>query len=459
LGEDLVLTVKRPTLLAKVKKVAKKEIKKEVVKKEVKEKKHEVKIELKEDSETLHGKDKKYSGTKISLDFKDADIKNILRLIAEVSGYNIVVDEDVKGTITLRLVDVPWDQALDLILESKNLGMLKVGNVMKIATAERIKNVEQATLSAKRTKEQLEDLVTVLIPVNYGVASAMAGQVSKVLTERGSYSVDDRTNNLIINDIPRAIEEAKKLVKSLDTPTPQVFIEAKIIQTNPSVVKEMGVSWSEGNIDVDDNKTRTGFGILDLPAAAGPGSGGTIGFSLIEGSNFFDITLTALEKDEKVKIISNPKIMCLDNKPAKIKQGVALPYLKLSEEGVTSTEFKDAVLELDVTPHITPDKSVYMQVKVKKDQKSAQTGAGGEPGIDVREAQTECLINNGDTVVIGGIYETTITNSVSGVPFFSKVPGLGYFFRNTRDEEVITELLIFIVPKVVELKTSYELES
>ncbi|MDY6862276.1 MAG: type IV pilus secretin PilQ, partial [Thermodesulfobacteriota bacterium] len=385
LGEDIVLTVKMPAILAEIKTGERVETK------EIEKVKSEEKAVLKGDVEIVTGKDKKYSGTKISLDFKEADIQNILRLIAEVSGYNIVLDEDVKGKITLRLVDVPWDQSLDLILETKALGMIKIGNVIKIAKAEKIKKAEEAALFAKRAKEKLEDLATELIPVNYATASAMSTQVSKILTERGTVSVDDRTNKLIISDISRAIEEAKKLVRSLDTPTPQVMIEAKIVQTNPSTVKEMGISWTEDNIDLDANKSRSSFAVLNLPAPAGPGSGGTVGFSLIEGSNFFDVELTALEKQDKVKIISNPKILGIDNTTAKIKQGVALPYLKLSEQGVTSTEFKDAVLELEVTPHITPDKSVYMVIKVKKDQKSAQTGAGGEPGIDIREAQTECL--------------------------------------------------------------------
>jgi len=406
------------------------------------------------------GESAQYSGQKISLDFKDADIKNILRLIAEVSGFNIITSDRVAGRITLRLENLPWDQALDIILESNNLGKIVSGNIIRIDTK------DQILKSQKDKIEQisLEDLVMENIPVSYVKAKDIERYIKdlKVLSDkRGSINSFEHTNTITITDVPDRVKKIKQLIQEQDVPTRQVLIEARIVQSNPSYARELGVVWgnlynttrnggtTKGGADIAVSGAAGDNAVVNLPAAVGLGSGGGINFGYITNSLQLDVQLTALEKDEKLKIVSSPKILGIDNKEARIKQGVALPYLKLSEQGVTSTEFKDAVLELKVTPKITPANTVSLHVFVTKNQKSAQTGAGGEPGIDIREVETDLLVQTGNTVVIGGIYETTKDKIVNKVPFFGNLPFLGYFFRNTRVEDQLTEILVFLTVSIV----------
>ena len=401
-----------------------------------------------------------FSGQKISLDFKDADIKNILRLISDVSGFNVITSDRVAGKVTLKLENIPWDQALDIILESNNLGKIVAGNIIRIDTKDQILKSQKD----KMEQTSLEDLIMETVPVSYVKAKDIERYIKdlKVLTDkRGSINAFEHTNTITITDVPDKVKKIKQLIQEQDIPTRQVLIEARIVQSNPNYVKELGVVWgnlynttkdggkAKGGADIGVSGAAGGGSVVNLPAAVGLGSGGGINFGYITNSLQLDIQLTALEKDEKLKIVSSPKILGIDNKEARIKQGVALPYLKLSEQGVTSTEFKDAVLELKVTPKITPANTVSLHVFVTKNQKSAQTGAGGEPGIDIREVESDLLIENGKTVVIGGIYETTKDKIVSKVPFFGSLPFLGYFFRNTRVEDALTEILVFLTVNIV----------
>ena len=406
------------------------------------------------------GIENEYTGQKISLDFKDADIKNILRLISDVSGFNIITSEKVAGRITLKIEDIPWDQALDIILESNNLGKIVAGNIIRIDT------LDQILKSQKDKMENMafQDLEMDTVAINYVKAKEIERYIKdlKILTEkRGSITSFEHTNSVTITDVPEKVTLIKQLIQKQDVATPQVLIEARIVQSNPSYVKELGVIWgSFYNTTKDGGKVNGGADIavsgaagrgtvVNLPAPVGAGSGGGINFGYVTNSLQLDVQLTALEKDEKIKIVSSPKVLSLDNKEARIKQGVALPYLKLSEQGVTSTEFKDAVLELKVTPRITSANTISLHVYVTKNQKSAQTGAGGEPGIDVRELETDLLVDTGKTVVIGGIYETTKNKIINKVVFFGDIPLLGYFFRNTRNEDQLTELLIFLTVSIV----------
>jgi type IV pilus assembly protein PilQ len=429
-------------------------------------------------------KEKVYTGQKISLDFKDADVRNVLRLIADVSRLNIIVSDNVKGQITIKLDNVPWDEVLDIILETNNLGKIWSKSIMRIETQEDIRRISDDQYKALKSREKVADLQTVVLDIIYRDAkdvSKLLEEEKELSSERGIITVDPNLNRLVVTDTPEKIAMIKERIARYDDRTVrQVFIEARIVQSIPTYTKEIGIQWGgpysttgEGGETVYGVAGATGVEfereevtdpvtglttelinvlggpVIDLPAAVGLGAGGGIGFGILRDNLELTATLTALEKDEKVKIISNPRVLSIDKNEALIKQGVALPYLKLSEEGVTSTEFKDAVLELKVTPTILSEKIIKIDLRVKKDQKSAQTGAGGEPGIDIREAQTVLMVESGRTVVIGGIYEETTNIIKSGVPFFADIPGLGRMFRNDFNKKELTELLIFVTTTIV----------
>ncbi|MBI4621550.1 MAG: type IV pilus secretin PilQ [Desulfobacterales bacterium] len=387
----------------------------------------------------------KYTGKRVSMDFKDADIKNLFRLIAEVSNLNIVFGDDVKGKVTIRMVDVPWDQALDVILATNNLGMIREGNIIRIAPYEKIAKEEKALIEKQKGTEDVEELVTEIIPVNYALAKDTLPQIQNKLSKRGKASADERKNSILITDIKGTVREAKKIIGDLDTPPLQVLIEARIVQSNPTFTRELGIQWGGQYSRGVSSGTYTVSGTagsnyaINLPSSLIHGG---LGAAFVNSSAILDLKLTAMEKDEKIKIISRPKIVTINNKKAKIEQGVALPYPKQNEQGIVSTEFKLATLLLEVTPQITPDGSIIMKVLAKKDQKSSQTGAGGEPGIDTRSAETEVIVKDGETTVIGGIYESIQTDTVSGVPLLSNIPLLGWLFKSKYKKDEVTELLI-----------------
>lgn len=397
------------------------------------------------------GPEKIYTGRKISLDFKDADIKNILRLIAEVSNFNIITADDVSGKITMRLVDVPWDQALDVILQSRNLGKVHIGNVIRIAPIETLRRETQARLEEKRATERLEDTVTELIPVNYATAKEIIPQIKGVLTERGDVKVDDRTNTLIIKDIPKNLPSIKSLVKSLDTKTPQVLIEARIVEANLTFQRELGIKWG---FDLGGGKATAQGGMADnmlinLPAL--PGSAGVVEFLFSRGTiRQLDIAISAHENKGDVKIISSPKIATLHNKEATIEQGLRIPTPKQDpQSGQISIEYVEANLKLTVTPHVTNDGHVKMNIKAKKDAPDWSVEYQKVPGIDKKEAITEVLVRDNGVVMIAGVYSIEKSDGTEGIPLLSKIPLLGWLFKRDAKEDKRKDLLIFISPKVL----------
>jgi type IV pilus assembly protein PilQ len=427
---------------------------------------------------TVEGGSRRYFGRRISLDFKDADLMNILRLIAEVSNLNVIAGDDVKGKLTIRLVNVPWDQALDVILETKGLGMVKVGNIIRVAPKEVLAAEREAQQKAALQMEEMIALQTKIIPINFAAASDLQSQVKSVLSSRGTVEVDKRTNSVIVKDIPRKLEEVARLLTELDSPIPEVLIEARIVEASTTLSREFGIQWgsayesspSVGNpIGAVFPNTAGVFGssagnlsssspnwAIDLPAAAGSGSGGALGmtFGSINGAAGLDIRLSALETSGQGRVISSPRIVTIDNKTAKISQGVSIPYSTVSAEG-TQVQFVDASIELEVTPHITADRNIILQIKAKKNAPDMSLqGAGGMPAIQKKEAETEMLVFNGETAVLGGIYQVEESSSVAGIPWLSQIPILGYFFRKTDYDKSRKELLIFITPRIVTRKSS-----
>ena len=404
---------------------------------------------------------KQYTGRKLSLDFKDADIKNILRLIAEVSNLNIIAGEDVKGKVTVRLVDVPWDQALDIILQSSDLGKVKIGNVIRVAPTDKLKKEEEESLAARRAKEKLEDLGTELISVNYATAKDLEEQIKGILSERGSVTVDERTNVLVVKDISSAIDEAKRLVAALDTKTPQVLIEARIVEANADFTRELGVIWGGTatrihgrSADPKGTSTISGglFGTDSLIYLPLDVSRGAISFGWISdtaGLRNLDITLQALEDSGEGKVISSPRIATLDNTEAYIERGDRIPYLKITEEGTVTTEFIEANLKLTVTPHVTNDGNVKLKIKASNDEPDFDRTVGGVPTIKKKEAVTEVLVRDNDIIVIAGVYDIDEGISRRGVPFFSRIPLFGWFFKYEKKAFIKEDLLIFISPKVL----------
>jgi len=404
---------------------------------------------------------KRYTGKKLSLDFKDADINNILRLIAEVSDLNVIAGEDVKGKVTIRLVDVPWDQALDIILQSNDLGKVRIGNVIRVAPIDKLKKEEEEALAARRTKEKLEDLSTELIPVNYATAKELENQVKEILTERGSVTVDQRTNVLVVKDIRPTINEAKELVTSLDTKTPQVLIEARIVEASADFTREIGVVWGgsatkvHGKRDNPQGTSTLSGGLLgtdtliNLPVDAPRGAISFGWLSDMAGLRNLDITLQALEDSGHGKVISSPRIATLDNTEAYVERGDRIPYLKITEEGTVTTEFIEANLKLTVTPHVTNDGNIKLKIKASNDEPDFDRVVQGVPTIKKKEAVTEVLVRDNDIIVIAGVYDIDEGTSNRGIPFFSRIPVFGWLFKFERKTFVKEDLLIFISPKVL----------
>ncbi len=413
---------------------------------------------------------KRYTGRKLSLDFKDADIKNILRLIAEVSNLNIIAGEDVKGTVTIRLMDVPWDQALDIILQSNDLGKVRIGNVIRVAPTDKLKKEEEEILASRRAKEKLEDLGTELIPVNYATAKELEDQVKGILSERGSVTVDERTNILIVKDIRSAIDEAKDLVASLDTKTPQVLIEARIVEANANFTKELGVIWggtaeklhgartvgADGTLIGTKGKSTlsgaiigTADTLINLPVDAPRGAISFGWLTETAGLKNLDITLQALEDTGGGKVISSPRIATLDNTEASIERGDRIPYLKITEEGTVTTEFIEANLKLTVTPHVTNDGNIKLKIKASNDEPDFDRVVMGVPTIKKKEAITEVLVRDNDIIVIAGVYDIDEGKSHRGIPLLSRIPVFGWLFKYEKKSYIKEDLLIFISPKVL----------
>ncbi|HEX9243121.1 MAG TPA: type IV pilus secretin PilQ [Anaeromyxobacter sp.] len=417
-----------------------------------------------------------YTGRRITLDFHDIDIRNLLRLIADVSKKNIIVGDDVTGKVTVSLRNVPWDQALDLVLKSKGLGKEEMGNVIRVAKFEVIASEQKARADAEKARAPTLPLKVRIIPVNFARAGEMSARIKDVLTERGTVSTDDRTNVLIVKDIQEALVRAEGLVRNLDTEIPQVLIESRIVEASSNFNKALGVQWggnlaftqATGNptgLVFPNNGSATG-GIaggpstgtaatpnyaVSLPAPVGDGSGGALGLILGSAGGAFNLNLrlSALENSGVVKTISAPKIATIDNREATIGQGISIPFSQVSASGVNTT-FIEAKLELKVTPHVSADGSILLKIKATNNQANPQlTGANGQPSISKREADTEVLVKDGETTVIGGIYTRQTSSSRKEVPFLGKLPVIGWFFRNAAEQDDHTELLIFITPRIL----------
>ncbi|RMG01668.1 MAG: type IV pilus secretin family protein, partial [Nitrospirae bacterium] len=398
----------------------------------------------------------RYSGKRISLDFQDADIVPIFRLIADVSGYNIVVDPQVKGKVTMKLVNVPWDQALDLILKSNKLDKVVEGNIIRIAPVSVLAKEQEERAKKIAASRKAEPLVTKVFPISYADVKNVQKSIdsAKILSERGSISVDERISSIIVKDVESNMPKVEELIKTLDKPTPQVLIEARIVEVNTAAKNEFGIKWGLSTHTYDKTLSLGGLTpfIVDFPSGAGPGSGSGINFGFINpaGTLKLDLEIGALQNSGKLKIVSNPRIITVDNEEAFISQGKSIPVRKLTSEGTVSTEFKDVKLELKVKPHITPDNSVILNVEAKKEEIDPTVpSVEGVPGTDKKEAKTNVIVKDGETLVIGGIYKTFDNDSATGVPGAMDVPILGWLFKKKQKEFNTNELLIFITPRIV----------
>ncbi len=438
----------------------------------------------------------KYTGEKISLDFYDTDIKNVFRILMEVSGKNFAIDKNVGGRVTLSLdKPVPWDQALDLILRMNQLGVIQEGNIVRISTLETIKREQElrkagiiAEKKAMEQEKELEPLAVEYIPISYSNAKTdILPHLEKIQTKgRGNISVDERTNLIIMADVTDVIKKAKEIVKKLDKVTPQVVIEARIVEASANFSKEIGVSWGSAvgvqmsslfpsqvnsavgtanvasiNNRVGDTSQQSGAGgiggtyglntSINFPATSP--NAGSLGFNFIRinGTPFLlNAKLQAMEAQGEGKIVSAPKISTLDNKEATIKQGLRYPYNKLDTSGNTTTVFEDVDLELKVKPHVTPDNRISMVVKIKK--RDLGSVINSQQSFTTKEAETELLVNDGETVVIGGIIKTTKNKDNSAIPGLSRLPVFGWLFKSDVKTDNKEELLIFITPKIVTLE-------
>ncbi|WP_242446255.1 type IV pilus secretin PilQ [Photobacterium angustum] len=414
-----------------------------------------------------------YKGKPISINFQDIPVRNVLQLIADYNDFNLVVSDSVSGNVTLRLDDVPWPQVLDIILQSKDLDKRVRGSVLLVAPKAELTASEHQVMEAKRKQQELLSLRSDLIQVNYAkatdIAELLSGSTDGVgmLSERGSLHVDERTNALIIKDTPDNIRSIKDIVSSLDIPVKQVQIEARIVTINEGDIDELGVRWGvskvngdttvggsiEGNLAssglLGEDATVDDFLNVNLGAGAGAAS---IAFQVAKlGNILLDLELSALQTENKAEIISSPRLMTTNKKTAYIEQGTEIPYLEASSSGATSVSFKKAVLSLMVTPQITPDDKLVLDLEVTQDNKGEDvpTGTGTAISINTQRIGTQVLVNNGETVVLGGIYQHSMTNVTRKVPLLGDIPVLGALFRHKMEQMGKRELLIFVTPKIV----------
>ncbi len=425
--------------------------------------------------------EQEYNGKRIDLDMMDANVSDVLRLLAEISNLNIVASDEVKGTISLRLKNVPWDQAFDIILKSKGLDSIREGNVIRVAPIARVRAEKEAALSSRKAEEKLEDMEIEFVPINYATAEELVPQVKGVLSDRGDISTDKRTNTLIIKDIRSGIDKARNVVKKLDAAIPQVLIEARIVEASSSFARDLGIQWgvdfqtsggtrtttmgstgtagqtftAPSTVPTFTNAAGAQKFAVNLPASGNAGTLGALGFIFGKaGVNpvVLDLRLSAGESQGQLKTISRPRVTTLDNKEATIEQGEAIPYETTSAAG-TATTFVDAKLSLKVTPHITPDGSVLMKIEATRNSVGTFTSAGGAPSISKKESRTEVLVKDGETTVLGGIVITDKNNQEKGIPFLKDIPVLGWFFKSKSVTDTQQELLIFITPKIIKDKT------
>lgn len=431
-----------------------------------------------------------YTGEKLSLNFQDIDVRSVLQLIADFTDLNLVASDTVQGNITLRLQNVPWDQALDLVLKTKGLDQRKIGNVLLIAPADEIAARERQEMEAQKQIAELAPLRRELIQVNYAKASQIAALFQSVTSDqsdaRGSVTVDDRTNSIIAYQTQDKLDELRRVVTQLDIPVRQVMIEARIVEANVDYSKSLGVRWG-GNFWANGSKWNSwgkngNLGVADDPNANGkpgdddyrpsgqvgryPGVRETplnspfvdmgvanatagLGIGFITNNAILDLQLSAMEKTGNGEVVSQPKVVTSDKETAKILKGAEIPYQEASSSGATSTSFKEAALSLEVTPQITPDNRIIMDVKVTKDEADFANALNGVPPIKKNEVNAKVLVTDGETIVIGGVFSNTQSKSVDKVPFLGDLPFIGRIFRRDLVQDQKSELLVFITPRIL----------
>jgi type IV pilus assembly protein PilQ len=410
-----------------------------------------------------------YTGERLSLNFQDVSIRAVLQLLAEFTGLNIVTSDSVNGSITLQLTDVPWDQALDIILKTQSLGRQQFGNVILIAPVAEIAERERAEMETAQQVAEAAPLRSELIPINYAKADEMAALISSeeasLLSERGSVTVDQRTNTIWIRETIAKIDEIRDFIAKLDIPVRQVMIKARIVTVSDTIEKQLGVRFGitkepiTGTLNAS-NQIQQGVALeeinpfterlnLNLPVTT-LGSAGTIGVALAKLGRgvLLDLELQALESEDKAEIVASPTLVTANQQEATIEQGLEIPYQQITSSGATAVAFKKAVLSLKVTPQVTPDQSIILTLQVNQDTESDRVILG-VPAIDTREIQTQVLVNNGETIVLGGIYQQDQQNRATRVPFFGDLPIVGRLFRRNETRQIRRELLIFITPTIV----------
>ncbi len=436
---------------------------------------------IEDPNQLVKGSKPGYSGEKLSLNFQNIEVRSVLQVIADFTGLNIVASDTVTGNLTLRLKDVPWDQALDIIMQNKGLTMRKVGNVITVAPTEEVAAKDKAALEASRAIEDLEPLVTEVFRLRYQRAEDFkniltgansgggtgGGQNRSILSNRGSAVWDPRTNTLFIQDTAKKLAEIQDIINKTDIPVRQVMIESRLVLADEQFGKSLGARFGvqssttpgQNTLNIGGTLSNTGDAAAGTPGsttglnsnlpvtAAGAGS---LAFSLfrLPAGLLLNLELTALETDNRGKIVSSPRVTTADQQTAKIAQGTEIPYQQASSSGATAVAFKEAELSLEVTPQITPDNNIIMDLEVKKE--SVGQVFGGVPSIDTQNVKTQVLVANGETAVLGGIYEQTERNQVEKVPFFGDIPILGNAFKRRTRQDDKSELLIFITPKIMD---------
>jgi type IV pilus assembly protein PilQ len=414
-----------------------------------------------------------YTGDKLSLNFQDIEVRSVLQLIADFTGLNLVASDTVSGSITLRLQNVPWDQALDLILKTKGLDKRQIGNVLLVAPADEIAAREKLELETSKQIAELAPVRLDIIQVNYAKAADVVELIradEELISSRGFVSSDARTNTISVRETSEKLDEIRRLVSTWDVPVRQVSIEARIVRAQTNVAENLGVRWGGAAYDVSGDNVFSVGGSQNAVEEARQAAGGTnntitfpdalavdlgvtgqgaSSFAIGLGSDDFlvDLELSALESDGQAEVVSQPRVVTADRQTARIKSGEEIPYQKASSSGATSVSFKEAVLALEVTPQITPDDKIIMDLVVNQDSRGEVTA--GIPAINTNEVTTQVLVGNGETVVLGGIFQSEVTTTTTKTPFLGDIPYLGRLFKRTEHIDERSELLIFITPKII----------
>ncbi|MAD88608.1 MAG: type IV pilus secretin PilQ [Pseudoalteromonas sp.] len=416
------------------------------------------------------GEEKVYQGEPITLNFQDIPIRSVLQIIADTNNFNLVTSDSVSGNITLRLEGTPWDQALDVVLRVKGLDKRTEGTILMVAPAEELAAREAKELQAMRQVEELEPLYSEYMQLNYAKAEEFADllktEINSIISNRGNVSVDVRTNTLIIKDTAKSIENVRRMVETLDVPVKQVRIESRMVTVSDNVSDDLGIRWGFSDQQGSDaisgklsSADQLSGGVIpaftdrlnvNLPVTNPAGSIGVHLAKLADGT-LIDLELSALEQENKGEIIATPSITTANQKKARIEQGTEIPYVEAASSGATSVSFKKAVLSLEVTPQITPDNKIILDLIITQDTRgdNVQTPNGPAVAINTQQIETQVLVENGQTIVLGGIYQQEITSAVTKVPLLGDVPYLGALFRNTRHINEKRELLIFVTPKIM----------